>query len=99
MDNAIVQATADYAETVLGNEGFHYISAVVANCRMLAAELDEGEEDISSLDMDALIIAAYLHNISTAVYGFPDNPDTYQSRRSQRTGIDSSRRTYLIRCR
>ncbi|HYT37659.1 MAG TPA: HD domain-containing protein, partial [Ktedonobacteraceae bacterium] len=73
MDNAIVQAAADYAETVLGNEGFHYISAVVANCKMLAAELDEGEEDISSLDMDALIIAAYLHNISTAVYGFPDH--------------------------
>src|SRR6266568_1057110 len=73
MDNAIVQAAADYAETVLGNEGFHYISAVVANCKMLAAELDEGEEDISSLDMDALIIAAYLHNISTVEHGFPDH--------------------------
>jgi HD superfamily phosphodiesterase len=73
MDNAIVQAAADYAETVLGKEGFHYISAVVANCKMLAAEMYEGEEDISALDMDALIIAAYLHNISTVEFGFPDH--------------------------
>jgi hypothetical protein len=43
MDNAIVQAAADYAEQMLGKEGFNYICAVVANCRMLAAELDEGE--------------------------------------------------------
>lgn len=73
MDNAIVQAAADYAEKVLGKEGFNYISAVIANCRMLAAELDEGEEDTSALDMEALIIAAYLHNISTAEFGFPDH--------------------------
>jgi HD superfamily phosphodiesterase len=73
MDNVIVQATADYAEKVLGNEGFNYISAVVANCRMLAAEMDEGEEDTSTLDMEALIIAAYLHNISTIEFGFPDH--------------------------
>ena len=73
MDNAIVQAAADYAETVLGREGFHYSSAVVANCKMLAAELDEGEEDTSAPDMEALIIAAYLHNISTAEFGFADH--------------------------
>jgi HD superfamily phosphodiesterase len=73
MDDAIVQATVNYAEKVLGKEGFRYISAVVANCRMLAAELDEGEEDIRALDMDALIIGAYLHNISTAEFGFPDH--------------------------
>jgi HD superfamily phosphodiesterase len=73
MDNAIMQAVADHTETVLGKEGFHYISAVVANCKMLAAELEGQEEDISALDMDALIIAAYLHNISTAEYGFPDH--------------------------
>jgi HD superfamily phosphodiesterase len=73
MDDAIVQATVNYAEKVLGKEGFHYISAVVANCRMLAAELDEGEEDISALDMDALIIGAYLHNISTEEFGFADH--------------------------
>jgi HD superfamily phosphodiesterase len=73
MDNAILQAVADHAETVLGKEGFHYISTVAANCKMLTAELEEREEDISALDMDALIIAAYLHNISTAEYGFPDH--------------------------
>ena len=73
MDDAIVQAAADYAEKVLGKEGFNYICAVVANCRMLAAELDEGEENISDLDMEALIIAAYLHNISTTEFGFPDH--------------------------
>lgn len=73
MDNAIVQAAADYAEKVLGKEGFNYICAVVANCRMLAAELDEGEADTDALDMEALIIAAYLHNISTTEFGFPDH--------------------------
>jgi hypothetical protein len=72
MVNAIVQAVAEHAETVLGKEGFHYISAVVANCKMLAAELEAGE-DISSINMDALIIAAYLHNISTVEYGFPEH--------------------------
>ena len=36
MDNAIAQAAADYAEKLLGEEGSHYISAVVANCSMLA---------------------------------------------------------------
>lgn len=69
MDNAIVQAVADYTKTVLGKEGFHYINAVVANCKMLTAEL----EDTSSLDMDALILAAYMHNISTVEHGFPDH--------------------------
>ena len=73
MDNAIVQAVADHAETILGKEGYRYISAVVANCKMLALELEEQKEDISVLDMDALIIAAYLHNISTSEYGFPDH--------------------------
>lgn len=73
MDNAIVQATADYAEKVLGKEGFNYVSAVVANCRMLAAEMEDGEEDVHALDMEALIIAAYLHNISTTEFGFPDH--------------------------
>jgi HD superfamily phosphodiesterase len=73
MDNAIVQAVADYAETMLGKERYRYMSAVVANCKMLAAELEEREEDISALDLDALIIAAYLHNISTAEYSFSDH--------------------------
>jgi HD superfamily phosphodiesterase len=73
MDNAIVQAVADHTETMFGKEGYRYISAVVVNCKILAAELEEREEDTSTLDMDALIIAAYLHNISTAEYGFPDH--------------------------
>src|SRR5258708_12026771 len=66
----IVQAVADHAEKVLGKEGFQYTSAVVANCKMLAAELVERGEDTSALDMDALVIAAYLHNISTIEHGF-----------------------------
>jgi len=73
MDNTIVQAVADHAETVLGKEGFHYISAVVANCKMLTAELEQREEDTSTPDIDALVIAAYLHNISTVEYGFKDH--------------------------
>ncbi len=66
----VVQAVADRAEKVLGKEGFQYVSAVVANCKMLVAELEGWGEDISALDMDALVIAAYLHNISTVEYGF-----------------------------
>jgi|SRR5690242_17346401 HD superfamily phosphodiesterase len=73
MDNTIVQAVADHAETVLGKEGFHYISAVVANCKMLTAELEQSEEDTGTPDIDALVIAAYLHNISTVEYGFKDH--------------------------
>jgi HD superfamily phosphodiesterase len=73
MDNTIVQAVADHAETVLGKEGFHYISAVVANCKMLTAELEQREEDTGTPDIDALVIAAYLHNISTVEYGFKDH--------------------------
>jgi HD superfamily phosphodiesterase len=70
MDKEVVQAVAEYAEKVLGQEGFRYTSAVVANCKMLTAELEGRGEDISALDMDALIIAAYLHNISTVEHGF-----------------------------
>jgi HD superfamily phosphodiesterase len=70
MDKEVVQAVAEYAEKVLGQEGFRYTSAVVANCKMLTAELEGLGEDISVLDMHALIIAAYLHNISTFEHGF-----------------------------
>jgi HD superfamily phosphodiesterase len=73
MDNAIVQAVADHAEKVLGKEGSHYISSVVANCKMLTAEMEGRGEDTSAVDMDALIMAAYLHNISTVEYGFPEH--------------------------
>jgi len=45
----------------------------VANCKILTAELEELGEDTSTLDMDTLIIAAYLHNISTVEYGFHDH--------------------------
>jgi HD superfamily phosphodiesterase len=70
MEKEVVQAVAEHAEKVLGQEGFRYTSVVVANCKMLTAELEGLGEDISVLDMDALIIAAYLHNISTVEHGF-----------------------------
>ena len=65
-----MQTVAQHAETVLGKEGFRYISTVVANCKMLAVELEEPGEDAGVVDMEALIIAGYLHNISTVAYGF-----------------------------
>jgi len=65
-----VHAVAQHAEAVLGKEGFRYISTVVANCKMLAVELEEQGGDAGALDMEALIIAGYLHNISTVAYGF-----------------------------
>src|SRR6266568_1433797 len=67
----VVQAVAQYAEEVLSQEGFRYASAVVANCKMLAMELEE--QDVGSLDMDALIIAGYLHDISTETHAFLDH--------------------------
>ncbi len=73
MDEAALQEVANYAEKALGKEGYNYTCAVVANCRMLVAELGEGNEELLSLDMNALIIAAYLHNISTVEFGFPDH--------------------------
>lgn len=72
MESEIVQAVAHYAESVMGQEGFRYISAVVATCKMLALEL-EGAEETSALNMDALVISAYLHNISTIEFGFHDH--------------------------
>lgn len=73
MDKGVVQAVADHSEKVMGKEGFHYSSAVVANCKMLSAELEGRGEDTSTLDMDALVIAAYLHNISTVEFGFQNH--------------------------
>lgn len=77
MDTGVVQSVARYTEEVLGSEGFRYASAVVANCKMLALQieaLEESEEGQSSaLDSDALIIAAYLHDISTAAHGYADH--------------------------
>lgn len=67
----IIQATAQYAEETLGGEGFRYTSAVVANCKLLALELEAGEDvSVQGLDQDALTLAAYLHDISTVAHGF-----------------------------
>lgn len=71
MESEVVQAVAHYAESVMGQEGFRYISAVVATCKMLALELAEAET--GTLNIDALVVAAYLHNISTIEFGFHDH--------------------------
>ncbi len=71
-----IQVVAHYAERTLGNEGFRYVSIVVANCKMLALQyeaLNEEHNDaheVETIDMDALVIAAYLHDISTTSQGF-----------------------------
>ncbi len=69
IDVEVVPAVAKYVEDVLSQERFRYVSAVVANCKMLVAEL----EDTGDLDKDALIIAGYLHDISTVAHGFHDH--------------------------
>lgn len=75
-ETGVVQAVAQYAEEILGKDGFRYVSAVVANCKMLALELEatdageETEEGKETVNMEALTIAAYLHDISTATQGF-----------------------------
>ena len=93
----VVQKVAEYAEEMLGEEGFRYTSAIVASCRMLAVQQadyqldnegdESGESDESSkdnedgrqnsgnevIDMDALVIAGYLHDISTVAHGYNDH--------------------------
>src|ERR1051326_7290400 len=73
MDTDVVQQVAHYAEEVLGGEGFRYASAVVANCKMLALELEMDEEHNRDIDMEALVLAGYLHDISTTTTGFQDH--------------------------
>ena len=73
MESEVVQAVAEYAESVMGQEGFRYISAVVATCKMLALELESVDEEANSVDMDALVVSAYLHNISTIEFGFQEH--------------------------
>lgn len=73
MESEVVQAVADYAESVMGQEGFRYISAVVATCKMLALELEGADGEANKLDLDALVLSAYLHNISTIEFGFQDH--------------------------
>jgi hypothetical protein len=73
METGMIQAAAEYAEDMLGAEGFRYVSAVVANCKMLALELEMQEHGALTIDHEALIIAAYLHDLSTVLYGFQDH--------------------------
>jgi HD superfamily phosphodiesterase len=73
MNTEVIQAVARHTEEVLGVEGFRYVSAVVANCKMLALELEAAEDESITIDMDALVVAAYLHDISTVAYGFQDH--------------------------
>ncbi|MEO8973726.1 MAG: HD domain-containing protein [Ktedonobacteraceae bacterium] len=76
METGVVQTVAQHAEMVLGHEGFRYVSAVVANCKMLALELEAQEADDEQtlpIDMEALIIAGYLHDISTVAHGFHEH--------------------------
>ncbi|HCI81770.1 MAG TPA: hypothetical protein DHW02_19000 [Ktedonobacter sp.] len=89
----VVQKVAQYAQEILGEEGFRYTSAIVASCRMLAVqqtdyqleseheidiadnndgESDKGKDD-EAIDMDALVIAGYLHDISTVAHGYNDH--------------------------
>jgi HD superfamily phosphodiesterase len=76
METAVASTVAQYAESVLGKERFRYVSAVVANSKMLALELESQEATGDNshtrepIDIDALVIAAYLHDISTVAHGF-----------------------------
>lgn len=73
----IIQAVAQYAEETLGGEGFRYTCATVANCKLLALELEASEDvSIQELDLDALTVAAYLHDISTVTHGFQNHQHT-----------------------
>ena len=73
METNVIQAVARYAEETMGPEGFHYVSAIVANCKMLALEMEALEENPTTLDFDALVIAAYLHDISAVTHGYQNH--------------------------
>ncbi len=81
METEVVPVVAQHVEEVLGKEKFRSTSAIVANCKMLALQLEgqKEQEDTTSasepadIDMEALIIAAYLHDISTVEHGFHDH--------------------------
>jgi HD superfamily phosphodiesterase len=70
MEKGVVPAVARHVEEVMGKEGFRYVSAVVANCKLLALELGAQEGDPRTIDSEALILAGYLHDISTVEHGF-----------------------------
>src|SRR5436309_14883946 len=73
METGVVLTVAQHAEEVMGEEGFRYVSAVVANCKMLALELEVQQSHLELVDTEALIIAAYLHDISTVTHGFHEH--------------------------
>src|SRR5438093_2563683 len=73
METGIVQYAARYAEQELGSEGFRYVSTVVANCKLLALELETQVEDTCVVNQDILLLAAYLHDISTPTHGYRDH--------------------------
>ena len=75
METGITSTVAQYVEEVVGKESFRYISAVVANCKMLALELESQDDagTIETIDSEALVFAGYLHDISRVVHGFQDH--------------------------
>src|SRR5579875_3124989 len=81
MEMDVVQAVAQHAEEEMGREEFQQISAVVASCKMLALELEGQENDggdvgdmegtgTTAIDMEALVLAGYLHDISVTAHGY-----------------------------
>ncbi len=78
METGVASTVAQHAQSVLGKERYRYVSAVVANCKMLALALESQEEaeensgTREAIDLEALIIAAYLHDISTVAHSFHD---------------------------
>ena len=71
MEKEVVPTVAQHVEKIVGKEGFRYISAVVANCKMLALQLEAQEDEVAeTVDVEALVIAAYLHDISTSSFGY-----------------------------
>src|SRR5450631_2143425 len=73
MDTDIVQVVSRHVEKVVGEGGFRYVCAVVANYKMLALQLEAEEEASPSVNMEALVIAAYFHDISIIEHGFQDH--------------------------
>jgi hypothetical protein len=79
METGVASTVAQHAQSVLGKERYRYVSAVVANCKMLALELEsqekaeENSDTREGIDLEALVIAAYLHDISTVAHSFHDH--------------------------
>lgn len=88
MEMEVVQAVAQHAEEEMGHEEFQQISAVVASCKMLALELEgqeledgagetgetrDGKEAGTAIDMEALVLAGYLHDIAVPAHGYQNH--------------------------